>query len=446
MTLAALRHAFASGSTSPRHYLEECLERIERREPVVQAWVTLGADAARQAADAATLRWRAGLPLSRFDGIPVGVKDLIHTADLPTQMNSPLYAGWHSGRDAASVWWLRQGGSIVLGKTVTTEFGVGASGPTTNPHDATRTPGGSSSGSAAAVAAGMVPWALSTQAMGSIIRPAGYCGVYGFKPSFGALNRAGIHSLIPSQGYLGTHAATLADAWEGAAEIAATAGGDAGYAGLGGGPDLPAPQKPRRLLRLRTSAWNETDAESQAAFDDCLARLREAAIDVVDAEADEAARAFEADLADWIEVYMDIVCWEMRWPMAMYAADGAEKIAERATGFYRHGLAMTRDRYAAALARRRLYAERHAAFAARFDAVITPATPGPAPVGLKFTGSPGFNSLSSGLGAPAFSLPLLSVRGLPLGVQLIGYRDRDADLAGVAAWFDTALAARHRFG
>lgn len=436
---AAARRAFAAGTDTPRACLERCLAAIESREPVVRAWVTLNVEGARAAADAATARWRAGRPLSLVDGLPIGVKDLIWTADMPTQMNSPIYDGWRSGHDAASVYWLRRGGAVILGKTVTTEFGVGASGPTTNPHDPARTPGGSSSGSAAAVAAGMVPVALGTQAMGSIVRPSSYCGIYGFKPSFGALNRGGGHSLIPSQSYHGTHAASLEDAWQVAAHIAETAGGDAGDPGLDGGLDLPAPRRPARLLRLRTTAWDETDAATRAAFEDALEKLRAAGVDIVAPEDRPEVRAFEADMADWLEVYMDIVCWEMRWPMAMYAETKAHLIGERATGFYRHGLAMSRADYRAALDRRRRYAEQFAAFAAFADAAVTPATPGPAPVGLKFTGSPGFNALSSGLYAPAVSLPKLTVEGLPVGLQLIGYRARDADLAAVAAWVDQHL-------
>lgn len=435
-TFAEARRAFADNRDTPRDYLERCIAAIDAREPTVRAWVVLNIDGARKAADASTARWKAGQPLSIVDGLPIGIKDLIHTSDMPTQMNSPIYDGWRSGWDSASVYWLRHGGAVILGKTVTTEFGVGASGPTTNPHDPARTPGGSSSGSAAAVAAQMAPVTLGTQAMGSIIRPSSYCGVYGFKPSFGALNRGGGHSLIPSQSYIGTHANSLEDVWQVAAYIAETAGGDGGHAGMQGGLDLPAARKPMRLLRLKTSAWDETDAASRSAFEAYLDRLRAHGVEILDPDSVAAARDFEADFTGWLKVYMDIVCWEMRWPMAMYAEKGAHLIGERATGFYKHGLAMTREQYRTALDRRRRYGEQFATFAAVADAIITPATPGPAPIGLKFTGSPGFNALSSGLGVPALSLPKLTVDGLPLGVQLVGFRERDADLAAIAAWVD----------
>jgi len=436
LCFAAARAAFRAGSDTPRDFLERGLAAIEAREPVVRAFVVLDSPGARRAADAATARYRAGAPLSAVDGLPIGIKDLIETLNMPTQMNSPAYAGWTSHRDAASVHALRKGGAVILGKTVTTEFGVGASGPTTNPHDPQRTPGGSSSGSAAAIAAGMIPAALGTQVMGSIIRPSSYCGCVGFKPSFNALNRGGIHSTVPSQGHLGLHAATLTDAWEISAFIAEHAGGDPGTAGLQGGPTLPAARKPQRLVRLRTAAWDEADAATRAVFDEYLDSLRREGVAILSAEDHPAIAAFEADFADWLTVYMDVVCWELRWPVEVYAARGADVVGERASGFLKHGLGMTRADYVRALSRRRAYAEAFARFADIAEAVIIPGSTGPAPVGLKFTGSPGFNALSSGLGGPAITLPLLAVEGLPLGVQIVGWKDRDAEAAAIAAWLE----------
>jgi Asp-tRNA(Asn)/Glu-tRNA(Gln) amidotransferase A subunit family amidase len=180
---------FRDGGDTPRAYLERCLEAIAAREPVVRAWVVLNQDGAREAADASTARWQAGRPLSAIDGMPVGIKDLLETRDMPTQMGCPAYRGNFPKRDNAAVWALRQAGAVVLGKTVTTELGGAHPGPTTNPFDQTRTPGGSSSGSAAAVGAGMVPATLGTQVGGSVIRPASYCGNYALKPTQGGINR-----------------------------------------------------------------------------------------------------------------------------------------------------------------------------------------------------------------------------------------------------------------
>ncbi len=224
---------FAAGRDTPRAFLERCLAAISALEPRIGAFVHLNIDGARVAADQASARWRDGKPRSPIDGMPVGIKDIIETIDMPTENGSPLFAGWRSGRDGASVAALREAGAVILGKTVTTEFAASEPRGTRNPHDLDRTPGGSSSGSAAAVAAGMISTALGTQVIGSTIRPASYCGCVGYKVSVGALNRGGSHDGL-SQSATGVLAVTLADAWQVAYEIAVRAGGDPGHPGLSG--------------------------------------------------------------------------------------------------------------------------------------------------------------------------------------------------------------------
>src|SRR5258705_1621396 len=249
-----LAHAtqFASGAENPRDFLEACLANLNTWEPKVGAFVNLNIEGARQAADRATARWRAGAPLSPIDGMPIGIKDIIETADMPTEMGSPLFAGWRSQKDAASVAALRQAGAVILGKTVTTEFAASEPRNTCNPWNLAHTPGGSSSGSAAAVASGMISAGLGTQVIGSTIRPASFCGCVGFKPTVGALNREGSHD-YQSQSCTGILAATLADAWQVACEIAQRVGGDAGTPGLMGPERAPEPVKPRRLAFLETA-------------------------------------------------------------------------------------------------------------------------------------------------------------------------------------------------
>ena len=214
---------FAEGGDTPRAYLERCLETIAAREPVVRAFAALNEAGAREAADASAARWRSGRPLSAVDGMPIGVKDLLETSDMPTQMGCEAYRGNFPKRDNAAVWALRQAGAVILGKTVTAELGGSQPGPTTNPFDPSRTPGGSSSGSAAAVAAGMVPAAIGTQVGGSIIRPASYCANVALKPSQGAINRG--ERQATSQSTHGVHANAVEDMWRVAIEIAARAGG-----------------------------------------------------------------------------------------------------------------------------------------------------------------------------------------------------------------------------
>ncbi len=209
--------------------------------------------------------------------MPIGVKDIIETIDMPTENGSPLFAGYRSERDGASVSALREAGGVIVGKTVTTEFAWMHPRATRNPWDLTRTPGGSSSGSAAAVAVGAVSVALGTQVFGSILRPSSFCGCFGFKPTVGAINRGGSHDAL-SQSTHGPIAASLPEAWQVAYEIAQRVGGDPGYPGLYGPPTCPAPSKPRRLAVLETPGWKVATPAAKEAFQDALARLKSAGV------------------------------------------------------------------------------------------------------------------------------------------------------------------------
>jgi Asp-tRNA(Asn)/Glu-tRNA(Gln) amidotransferase A subunit family amidase len=246
--------AFVAGTDSPRDLLERCIAVINEIENDVQAFEYLDLASARRQADASAQRYRAGTPTSSIDGIPFGVKDIIETADMPTGMGSPLFTGWRGGKDAASVVALREAGAVIVGKTVTTEFAASVPGKTHNPWDLARTPGGSSSGSAAAVGSGMLCAALGTQVIGSILRPASYCGCVGYKPSVGGINRGGSLD-FHSQSTHGVLAATLEDAWHVAREITARAGGDPGYPGIRGPMTAPPARAPKTLTLLETPGW-----------------------------------------------------------------------------------------------------------------------------------------------------------------------------------------------
>src|SRR5580704_14169598 len=248
-----------------------------------------------------------------IDGMPVGIKDIIETIDMPTENGSPLFAGWRSERDGASVAALREAGAVIVGKTVTTEFAATEPRGTRNPHDLRRTPGGSSSGSAAAVAAGMVSAALGTQVIGSTIRPAGYCGCIGFKASVGALNRGGSHDGL-SQSATGVLAACLEDAWQVAYEIAARAGSDPGYPGLFGPATCPTPRKPRRLAFLETRGWAAASEGAKAAMTDALARIKSAGIEVATSQSHAKVAAVGLAIEAARALSMRINAWESRWP------------------------------------------------------------------------------------------------------------------------------------
>jgi Asp-tRNA(Asn)/Glu-tRNA(Gln) amidotransferase A subunit family amidase len=432
---------FEAGVGTPRDLLERCLERLAEFEPKVEAFVCHGIAAARVAADRATERWRSGRPLSPIDGMPVGIKDIIETVDMPTGQGSPLWAGTQTGRDAASVAALREAGAVILGKTVTTEFASSEPlGPTRNPWDPARTPGGSSSGSAAAVACGMVPAALGTQVVGSIIRPASFCGCVGYKPSVGGINRGGSYDYF-SQSCTGLLAASLEDAWLVATAIVARAGGDPGYPGVQGPLAPPPASSPRRLALLETAGWAIAAPEARAALETTAAKLAAAGVAIVSRREDPALAALETAIADAEGLVRRINAWEGRWPLNTYRDIDAGKLSQAALDRLTTAESMTLAEHGANLARRREIRAQFAALAASYDGAVTLPATGAAPIGLGYTGNPVFAVPFSLLGVPTVSLPLLAAEGLPLGLQVVGFEGGDARLFAVAAWARDRLSS-----
>jgi Asp-tRNA(Asn)/Glu-tRNA(Gln) amidotransferase A subunit family amidase len=423
---------FASGEDTPREFLERCLADLAALEPKIGAFVNLNLDRARADADRATSRWRAGRPLSKIDGMPVGIKDIIETADMPTENGSPLFAGFRSERDGASVAALREAGAVVVGKTVTTEFAATEPRGTRNPHDLRRTPGGSSSGSAAAVASGMLSAALGTQVIGSTIRPASYCGCVGFKVTVGALNRGGSYDGL-SQSATGVLAATLEDAWQVAYEIAVRAGGDPGYPGLFGPASAPTAKKPRRLAFLETAGWATASAGAKAAMADALARIKAAGIEVLTPQSHAKVGAVEAAIAPARPLSMRINGWESRWPLNTYRERDASKVSRVMLTRLAEAEAMSLGDYRNDLAQRDKARALYAELAADCDACVSLAAPAAAPMGLESTGDPNCTVHASLLAIPAISLPVLADEGLPLGLQVTGFVNGDAEAFAAAA-------------
>ncbi len=424
---------FLDGSDTPRDYLERCLDDIAAREHEVMAFAFLNADGAREQADAATERYRAGRPLSPVDGLPIGIKDLIETKDMPTEFGSELFAGHRPIRDAAVVAGLRDGGAVLIGKTVTVTFGGGDPARTRNPFDTARTPGGSSSGTAATVGGAMLPAGLGTHARGSTIRPASFCGAYALKPTFGAINRQGVFSAANSMDHLGTFAGSLSDIWIIARHMAGTAGGDPGHPGLYGGPRPPAPRRPERLIRLDTAGWAQTDDATKQAFEDFLATLADDGVEIFARGDDPTIAAYEDELASMPELWMHLYRFEMRWPLLQYRDHDRSKIPPRLLRGLDEGEGLTQEQYRAALVKRDYVRGLHHELAARADGFVTLSSLGPAPAGMD-QGSAIYNESSSVLGVPSISLPLLAVEGMPLGVQLQGARHGDERLTACARW------------
>jgi Asp-tRNA(Asn)/Glu-tRNA(Gln) amidotransferase A subunit family amidase len=435
----AATHEFAAGQSSPRDLLEGCLVEFANREKEVGAFVTFDIDEARRAADESTKRWRAGRPASPIDGMPMGIKDIIETADMPTQMGSPLFAGWRSEKDAACVSALRQAGAVILGKTVTTEFAATEPRGTRNPWNLDHTPGGSSSGSAAAVGCGMVSAALGTQVIGSVIRPASFCGCYGFKPSVNALNREGCHD-YQSQSCTGIIAASLEDTWQVANEIVTRVGGDAGTPGLVGPERCPSPAKPQRLAFIETAGWAAADAAAQALMQQTLKRLQSAGVAIATRHDDATIAAIEAAIVDAHPLSNKINSFEVRWFLRGARERDVSKLSKIMQTRLAESEALTLADYRAALTERARVRALYADLAGSFDGCITLSATGPAPKGLQSTGNAQFAVPSSLLGVPALTLPVFELEEMPLGAQVLGFFNEDAKAFAVGGWLRDRLA------
>jgi len=391
--------------------VNDCLRRIAIREPVIGAWAHLDAEFARAQACAADAAQAAGKPLGPLHGVPVGIKDIIDTQDLPTEHGTPAFAGRRPPHDAEVVRRLKAAGAIILGKTVTTELAFYGPGKTRNPTDPQRTPGGSSSGSAAAVADGHVSLALGSQTAGSILRPASYCGVMGFKPTFGLIPLDGVIAQSPPLDTLGGYARSAADL----ALLTAVLSGQRGAL-----PNIA--DRPLRLAFIKTPAWPQGDQTMRDAFES-FALANSTIIDEVAMPAyfdDTGGLQRAVQFHDIAKNYGPIVDKHA----GVLSAKLQDVVAE--------GRKVSEAEYEAALARRESLTQSLDHIFAAYDAILTPAAQGVAPLGISATGSPMFNFIWTYLGVPAISIPLLSVDGLPLGVQLVGQRGTDAHLLAIA--------------
>lgn len=397
-----------------------CLARIEARESIVGAWTFLDPDSAL----AEARRLDAGALRGPLHGLPLGVKDLIDTVQYPTAYGSPIYAGHRPPWDAACVARARSAGALVLGKTVTTEFAAYHPGKTANPHNPAHTPGGSSSGSAAAVADGMVPLAYGTQTAASVIRPAAFCGVVGFKPGFGLISRAGVKPLAESLDTLGVFARDVADA--------------ALFAGVLAGRNWQPPDTPAipRIGVCRTSAWNQAEPAAQTAFEQAALQLAKhgAQISVVDLPA-----AFD----DLVPAQIGIMAFEASQSLHDEAVRHADRLSAPLQALIAQGQSMPPERYAECQQQARACRGQLDAVFAGTDVLLTLSAPGEAPEGLGATGNPLFSRLWTLLGVPCLHVPCAhGPRGLPLGVQVIGKAGGERQLLEAAQWIFGTLRMR----
>ena len=416
LTATEAARLIRDGRLRPIELMEACLARIAEREPAVRAFAWFDAAAARQAASAA----RSG-PLH---GLPIGVKDVLDTADMPSEYGSPIWRGWRPRADAAAVAWTRAAGAVVIGKTVTTEFATRKPGPTTNPHNSRHTPGGSSSGSAAGVADCFFPLAYGTQTAGSVIRPAAYCGVVGYKPSFGTINRFGMKLMSESLDTVGVMARGVADC--------------ALFAGAVSGRDLGDPDaRPGHAPRIgicRSPAWEKAQPETQALLPRVASALGRAGAHVVD-------RELSADVAAIADAHSILMNNESGRAMGWELAHAREQISEGLRERLEFGLSRTEAAVAEVHA---VFDRAQRAFPAcmeGLDALVTPSAPGQAPAGLEWTGDPVFNLIWTSLHVPCVTVPAgAGPDGLPLGIQIVTRQGEDRQALAWAQWVAAAIA------
>jgi Asp-tRNA(Asn)/Glu-tRNA(Gln) amidotransferase A subunit family amidase len=430
-TAVALAQAIRAGEITVEEAVRASLDRIQQVENGVKAWTFLDPGYALDQAQRADRLLRDGQCIGPLHGVPVGIKDIFDTADMPTENGTTLHAGRRPTEDALVVALLRQAGAILLGKTVTTELAVYDPGKTRNPHDARRTPGGSSSGSAAAVAAYMAPLALGTQTNGSVIRPASYCGVVGYKPTYGTISRRGVLKQSPPLDQVGVFARTVADAALLATTLMAFDDGDPAMRPAAQ-PDLVQaaaadPSLAPRFAFVKTPVWDQAAEDTRHAFAELCERLgpqvQELTLPPVFDKAVDWHRAImEADLAK---------------NFAFEYARGKDHLSSSLREIIERGKHVTAVEYNSAVEQISMLNKILAEIFASFDVIFTPATTSVAPLGLETTGSPIFCTIWTLCGAPAITLPILrGSGGMPMGVQLVTKRGADARLLRTARWLE----------
>jgi Asp-tRNA(Asn)/Glu-tRNA(Gln) amidotransferase A subunit family amidase len=415
LTATQAVHLIREGKLRPEALMDATLDHIAKRDPSVKAFAHFDPARARAAA--------ASAKPGPLQGVPIGVKDVLDTADMPSQYGSPIWAGWQPRADSAAVAWARAGGGVVIGKTVTTEFATRKPGATMNPANAAHTPGGSSSGSAAGVGAGLFPLAYGTQTAGSVIRPAAYCGVVGYKPTYGMISRIGMKIMSDSLDTVGVIARTVADC--------------ALFAGAVSGRDLGDPDaKPGSAPRVgicQSPTWDSAAPETRA----LLARVTEA---LSRAGASVSQRELPSSFNALVEAHPIVMNSEsvraLGWELAHHRDQISEGLRERLAFGLNQTQAALENAYT-------VFESTQRGFPVAMDGLdmlVTPSAPGEAPKGLEWTGDPAFNFIWTSLHVPCVTVPAgVGPNGLPLGIQIVGRHGEERAVLAWARWVEAAI-------
>jgi Asp-tRNA(Asn)/Glu-tRNA(Gln) amidotransferase A subunit family amidase len=425
----ALKEMSAGALTSLR-LVDALLERIAARDEVVGAFAHLDPDKVRAAAATADKARADGTATGPLHGIPVAIKDIIDTTDYPTECGTPAFAGNQPKQDAFLVAQLKAAGAIIFGKTVTTELAFFGPGKTKNPRNPLHTPGGSSSGSAAAVADFQVPLAIGTQTAGSLIRPASYCGTIGFKPTFGYISRTGVLPQSAPLDTIGGYARTIEDI---ALLIDAISRFDFADRDMISGPKPslaaavrePVTRAPRFAF-VKSPAWPSADTAARHAYEAFAASFG--------ARAEVVETALPAAFEGSLRLQQIVQFSDIARNYGPIADQNAGVITQKLKDIIAEGRSFSAADYAAARAEREPLYDELRPILVNYDAILTPAAAGVALRGLESTGGPMFNALWTYLGMPCISLPLLEIDGLPLGVQVVSARGNDGGLLRVSQW------------
>ena len=432
LTGSEAARVLAAGEASAEDMMRACLDRVSARDDTVRAWAFLDPELALSGARAADRHRKAGNALGPLHGVPVGIKDIIETADMPTENGSDLFRGQRTGRDADCVARLRNAGAVIMGKTVTTELANTNPSKTRNPHNPEHSPGGSSAGSGAAVADFQVPLALGTQTGGSVIRPGSFNGIHALKPSLGLIQREGVLMQSHTLDTVGVYGRSVEDL---ALITDSMAAFDASDAFSFGGRrssfsaaldmDIPAP----RFAFLETPAWPEADDGARKAIEHVVDGLGECCV--------------RESLPSPFDRILDFHATVMAAEMVPYYGSLIDASPDKASDMVKARLAaackVAAGDYVEALLARGPINDSLIALLDRYDAVLCLPATGPAPHGFATTGSAVFNGLWTYLGVPCVNLPRMSVDGLPLGIQLVGKPGEDGKLLRTARWLDREL-------